>query len=1425
MAILKNITSGESLSIVLIYPEGYDVTRIVSQKLYIGYNSFTPSEFNGTYRVELKSTQTGGFSGKMAVRLWLDDEQFGLRKPLLGELLFEQSKADSNNDSVNHGADIVLSLNMDESIISVDHALYEYFRCFSPYEIAVQNGYEGTEPEFNEQLGSFKALYDGAIEAKEDAEAAAGTAATSAQEAAGSAIASAAAKDLSIAAKNLSESAAGLALISEQNAETSASDAQSAASAAHVAKEAAETAKDLSEKWASNPEDEAVADSKYSSLHYAAKAAISETNAAISAGNAATSEQNASGSESAADLSAQNAAASEQAAGISETNAGISAAAALESEQNAQTLATDTEGYANAAVDAKEAAETAKGLAEAARDKSIKWADEAENIPVEPGKYSSKHWAAKAGKLSTPFANWYSFHVESAAIRDAVKSVVVTGAESGYVYFIQRIYRNHASVNEQIYIYKRKLSDGTETFIYYDANVASTGIQEVKYELAGRNEVFYVTIDFDKIPDGSVIGANEIKMVINPECYSYKSYTEGIATTIAKAYSDNWPYLADVVPTVNGSSLTVKQMQEFFLDMYISGTYNSAKNYSINLLRRNYSGHWVMYLYADNDIVSVYDVTSNPEEGDKITIHTLAPYNSSGITVKVAVNWTKITAGVAYTGMSLAYKFTLDPRCWDLKNCPIIYPYEIDLIASGFSSSITNIQNSIIDLTRKIPTKAVINNTSLVNGAVQIAGGVKVPAGQTGYNTYFNAPLQWASDKLFTEYSGKYIIATYIYLLSGSEITNFDAHIYGGGIVGGGQATAGGKVIDSTNKILYVTYPKFIADPAITANQYIQLKGNTPVANDFTITLLGVYVVEENAAAKNQKQIAVGTEVYRTQKQILYELQNGDGLTMMTNLVKSLAPVTYTQKTVKRYGTSGVDADFCGLNAIGDALASITDASELNRYKILVEGIFHFTDPLDVTYREPLFDEPTVINGKDWIDIEGVGRNNTVIAMEFSPESIFHSGKVYTDYQPVMWNCNSKLSNMSIIGKYCRYAVHFEGGNLVTNKTLNFENLYILGKDNLNTIGTGMRDGQVWNFKQCTIISETGSAFGMHSALSDVVRGGEVNFNQCIFYGNLFFNSYPNNRGININLVECTFNKIPILSYDLYYTNRARSADYSDIKIRATSNPVLFDNRSTKGKGLRIKSATTGVNSIVTIDPTCSAFNLIVGDSTKTVEDKTNWLNKKRWGYEFKNGGVGLSGYAIGHIDVDESNTAITNGLGVKLGDCSIVNKVLILTIDGGEFQVTFNENYTSRNNTYVLAIINAAIGAAGTADVYNISQSYYPDFADMQNKVNGDTTAILGGMGVIFTGNSMRIATNADNRIDGICLYDTVIGEMGRCITSGYIYSMNYAGRVKTLEVNNNSRTVGVELGISASSPGVFDPAASPKLLIAVDTNILKFI
>jgi hypothetical protein len=814
--------------------------------------------------------------------------------------------------------------------------------------------------------------------------------------------------------------------------------------------------------------------------------------------------------------------------------------------------------------------------------------------------------------IASPFANWYSDHIESEDTRSAVKSIRMEAAEDGYLYYLERIYRNHSVAHEQIYIYKYKISDATTEFFAYAKTLADPSIlQDVTFEKAGRSEVFYITIDYTQIPDGGLIGQSS-KMFINPSNYIYDKFTDLIIDSL----STKFPYLPTNTPVGSATTFTLEQCGEFLVDLYLDGTYNPAKDYRLRLVRRNYtSTTWLLYVYEDATLVSFFQVTSSPEDGDNITIHDLKESGGSGITGKIAVRWSVIDEDVNYEMLSSDY--ILDPKVWDNKNAFII------------------------------------------NSAIAIE----------------------------------------------------------------------------------------------------TVETRTP-----TLTTIAV--------------------------------SRDDGLT-----------------------------------AISDALDAITDATEYKRYKLIVDGHFIFTDPLDVPVANTITGEYAIIEGKNWVDIEGLGKDRTVISMEFNAGSVFHSTKTYIDYQPVIWNCNSKLTKMSVIGKNCRYTKHIEGGNAFNDKEFNIENLYLrfkgateMGGSAGTCVGTGINSGQVWNFKNCDIIGDGDVAFAMHSALQVVEKGGEVNFNNCSFFGRLSFANYPVERIVNVTLTNCSFDKtnnlLTILSTSL---DTSISADYSLIKIRSNTH-VLTNNIIDDGKGLRIKSKTTGILSKIIFDETSTAFNSIIGDSTIDLEDKTDWLSDKKFGYEYKFGGVGLAGYAISHTDVDE--TAGHTSLGILLGDCSITSKTLSLNIDGTDYNILFDADYTASSNAAIIAIIDVVIGSVADTDTFVVGSQYYPEFNNMSEVENADTTAILAGMGIVFlTNNTMRRALNSDNRIDGVCLYDTVVGENGRCLKSESLYSMNSGLKFSTLETVDTQRDFGDELGISASSPGYFELSTAPSLLRCTDTNVLKIL
>ena len=107
----------------------------------------------------------------------------------------------------------------------------------------------------------------------------------------------------------------------------------------------------------------------------------------------------------------------------------------------------------------------------------------------------------------------------------------------------------------------------------------------------------------------------------------------------------------------------------------------------------------------------------------------------------------------------------------------------------------------------------------------------------------------------------------------------------------------------------------------------------------------------------------------------------------------------------------------------------------------------------------------------------------------------------------------------------------------------------------------------------------------------------------------------------------------------------------------------------------------------------------------------------------------------------------------------------------------------------------------------------------------NADTTEVLAGMGVVFTGlKTFRKALNSDGRIDGICLDDGRVGDECRVIIEGEIYSSASNERFSTYD-SAGWLSMGSKFGISSTIPGKFDIAANPKVLICNRDNVVTFI
>lgn len=151
-------------------------------------------------------------------------------------------------------------------------------------------------------------------------------------------------------------------------------------------------------------------------------------------------------------------------------------------------------------------------------------------------------------------------------------------------------------------------------------------------------------------------------------------------------------------------------------------------------------------------------------------------------------------------------------------------------------------------------------------------------------------------------------------------------------------------------------------------------------------------------------------------------------------------------------------------------------------------------------------------------------------------------------------------------------------------------------------------------------------------------------------------------------------------------------------------------------------------------------------------------------------GGGGLAADAYG--DLECGIVSIETRMGAHGGS----PVTLTVTIDGAApVSVTFTGDYSASGSGTVLGEINAALGAAGTAGLFNAFALYRANVPDQQDAVlNVDTVGVDVGVALAWTSQrgSVRRMTSADaaSLFAGFALERMVPNAWGRVQSSGYI-------------------------------------------------------
>ena len=555
--------------------------------------------------------------------------------------------------------------------------------------------------------------------------------------------------------------------------------------------------------------------------------------------------------------------------------------------------------------------------------------------------------------------------------------------------------------------------------------------------------------------------------------------------------------------------------------------------------------------------------------------------------------------------------------------------------------------------------------------------------------------------------------------------------------------------------------------------------------------------------------------------------------------------------TCSRDGMSGVDADFCGLHAVGDALTSISDASANKQYHLMIKGHFLYTNPKlvddggDFKYLEG--DEPTPFWAKPYCSLEGIDYGQAILEVnladgldsgengDFPYSEALGRYLDYTDYNPIYIRTSCLIRNLTIIGKNCRYSFHIETGRKDLSPNIDIQDCILIRRQDTKGYHSVMTIGELPHFNlrmtNCRFVNENkASLFGGHTPLHPITDGRDnckIDFINCDFAtaGTIGMSTHEYNRKDLFNFINCKFASGISMSVSANSTS-VRSLG-TLVKIKSSSSALPFYCNPEHATALRIR-AMAGESSSVRFDNECSAFG-IVSDVDNEGETPTERSTIITHGYEYKDDANGSNAWACGWRNVD-ATTGIS--MGIILGDCSSESKTLTVVINGTSYDVVFDTDLTNTENSDILNIINDVIEGVAVAELYNPEYEEFPEFGDMEYYItNGDNELIERGMGVVKTGlTTIRRAKSTDGYIDGISVDDIYPSQAGRIIKKGVLYwaSEYYSTTRRRFAAKHTDATsigFGSKISIDANNDGVFVVSDSSPVLKALSSDTVEIL
>jgi hypothetical protein len=497
---------------------------------------------------------------------------------------------------------------------------------------------------------------------------------------------------------------------------------------------------------------------------------------------------------------------------------------------------------------------------------------------------------------------------------------------------------------------------------------------------------------------------------------------------------------------------------------------------------------------------------------------------------------------------------------------------------------------------------------------------------------------------------------------------------------------------------------------------------------------------------------------------------------------------------------------------IETANAAIDDASAIKPYAIRVLPGLHtgFSG---------------LMSTKDHVDIVGTNPRRCILyyasAVDASAATLAQSYIAYV-------NSRTIIRSVRAIVERARYGFHPDDNNLRNkNSETRFFDAIVEHRSNVSAnqaaqalggvaIGAGVDSGSLLSMEACETSGPWGGGLAAHNNIDSERPAMLV----CRLSRSLAHEpgKHASVQSLGSGQADVAFFEncvLPggrfIINNSLWLTQREdyRPANRSEWRVYGAGNTPAAVYVQDPARALRITSADATARTNVAI---------VDGGSANTAV----------WGQVLlSDGGVGRPADAYGTEDVSGSTAGMT--LGRRLGNCAVQPKSFQVSFQGGTLvTVSFTTDLTNASNADVLAIINAALGNSGRADLWAVAkETERPLFLDEEYApINSTGTAQPRGMVLAFDGAMSRVrpmTADDEARLFAGIVYaqDNLHGRAGR--VKGSRRAVKNAGHIALEDVLvdgvglfGETLMFGEGLGIGATPGRLVKNAAVTLLTVA---------